>query len=253
MLRSRQESSVQPSFTQGRDKGTLFHCTAPLAMGGRCPKPWAAKGHTQPGLRCSFAGNLCAQNTQPLTSLGVYFSLRRIIWLYESSSFSIQVPRLCNFPAAPPFINQRRPKLPAQTWFPHLPLSSRGWCSQEWLNWCSWLSVCATNQDSSVKCPQADDRRGRAAGTSSAEQEGMAVLSHHLQSPFSTIPGSTRVSVVTPESTSSSVPEDLLLLRCWNAQFPCTMILASPEKGCSGIFPVSLKKNREWSCPLQWI
>lgn len=102
--------------------------------------------------------------------------------------------------------------------------------------------LCATNEDSSVKCPQADDRRVRAAGTSSAEQEVMSVLSHHLESPFSTspaTPGSTRVSVGTAESTSSSVPEDFLLLRPWNAQFPCTIILATP-----GLFPTLQPQER---------
>lgn len=75
-------------------EGIKAYC--PLAMTDRCSKLWAAQQreglYTARSVKFLFAGNLCAQNTEPFTSLGVYFSLRRIICFCESFSFSIQVP-----------------------------------------------------------------------------------------------------------------------------------------------------------------
>lgn len=243
-------------------------------MSDRCSKPWAAqrsKGpHTARSGRCSFAGNLCAQNTQPLASLGVYFSLRRIIWFCESSSFSIQVPRLCNFSAAPPFINQRGPKLPTavQTLVSSSApgdLLSCGWCwalRSDWIDAFCWVFY-TTNQDRSVKRPQADDRSVRAAGAAAklwrTRGNVWAQPPPRAFPPFSTSPPN---PLATPRSQwplqrahPCSVPKDLVLLEHGQCSIPLHHIPArspgfsphssprhlSASEGCSGIFPV-------WPC-----
>lgn len=75
--------------------------TPPSSLYAQCSKkppwPWSdvltpklgrgEKGHTQPWLSSSRFLVTCAQNTEPLTSLGIYFSLRRIIWFCEPYSF----------------------------------------------------------------------------------------------------------------------------------------------------------------------